>query len=90
MAPSEANTHTWVSLLNPAVIVFDVSLASVGERLLAGIREVAYQRSLPLATKHLRIIVSRSSSNSQAGFLGAVALATGFTLSPKAVEDAGT
>ncbi|MGP5195822.1 ROK family protein [Arthrobacter rhombi] len=75
---------TCVSLLNPSVIVVGGSLAQVGEHLLAGIREVVYQRSLPLATKHLRIIAS--SAGSHAGVLGAVALATEFALSPKAVE----
>ncbi|MGP9837359.1 ROK family protein [Arthrobacter sp. 179] len=77
---------TCVSLLNPSVIVVGGSLAQVGEHLLAGIREVVYQRSLPLATKHLRIIAS--SSGSHAGVLGAVALATEFALSPKAIETA--
>lgn len=77
---------TCVSLLNPSVIVVGGSLAQVGEHLLAGIREVVYQRSLPLATKHLRIIAS--TAGSQAGVLGAVALATEFALSPNAVERA--
>lgn len=75
---------TCVSLLNPSVIVVGGSLAQVGEHLLAGIREVVYQRSLPLATKHLRIIASTAGSH--AGTLGAVALATEFALSPRAVE----
>lgn len=74
---------TCVSLLNPSVIVVGGSLAQVGEHLLAGIREVVYQRSLPLATKHLRIIAS--TAGSQAGVLGAVALAIEFSLSSHAV-----
>ncbi|WP_417215661.1 ROK family transcriptional regulator [Arthrobacter sp.] len=78
---------TCVSLLNPSVIVVGGSLAQVGEHLLAGIREVVYQRSLPLATKHLRIIASTAGSH--AGVLGAVALATEFALSTGAVERAG-
>lgn len=79
---------TCVSLLNPSVIVVGGSLAQVGEHLLAGIREVVYQRSLPLATKHLRIIAS--SAGTHAGVLGAVALATEFSLSPAAIEAAST
>ncbi|GAA1354474.1 ROK family protein [Arthrobacter rhombi] len=75
---------TCVSMLNPSVIVVGGSLAQVGEHLLAGIREVVYQRSLPLATKHLRIIASTAGSH--AGALGAVALATEFALSPRAIE----
>lgn len=79
---------TCVSLLNPSVIVVGGSLAQVGEHLLAGIREVVYQRSLPLATKHLRIIASTAESH--AGVLGAVALATEFSLSPGAIEPASS
>ena len=39
-----------VSLLNPSVIVIGGSLAQAGESLIAGVREVVYGRSLPLAT----------------------------------------
>lgn len=45
-----------VSLLNPSVIVIGGPLADAGEGLLAGVREVVYRRSLPLATNHLRIV----------------------------------
>ena len=45
-------------LLNPAVIVLGGTLAQAHEQLLAGVREVIYQRSLPLATRHLRIALS--------------------------------
>ena len=43
---------TCVSLLNPSVIVLGGSLAAAGDHLLAGVREVVYNRSLPLATAH--------------------------------------
>ena len=39
-----------VNVLNPAVIVIGGDIAGAGEPLLAGIREVVYRRSLPLAT----------------------------------------
>ncbi len=73
-----------VSLLNPSVIVVGGSLASAGEHLLAGIREVVYRRSLPLATQHLRITGSRTAG--RAGVLGAAVMAAEHVLSPTAVE----
>ena len=43
-----------VNLLNPAVIVIGGDLGEAHEQLLAGIREIIFQRSLPLATHDLR------------------------------------
>ena len=60
------------------------SLAEAGESLLAGIREVVYQRSLPLATEHLRIVTGQAGE--RAGVLGAAALAIGHVLSPEYIE----
>ncbi|WP_298455367.1 ROK family transcriptional regulator [uncultured Cellulomonas sp.] len=62
-----------VSMLNPSVIVVGGIVAEAGEHLLAGIREVVYRRSLPLATQHLRIVTSRTGS--RAGILGASTMA---------------
>ncbi len=73
-----------VSMLNPSVIVIGGNLASAGEFLLAGIREVVYRRSPPLATQHLRIVASRTKG--RAGVLGASAMAAEAVLSPTAVE----
>jgi len=75
-----------VNLVNPSVIVIGGSLAAAGESLLAGIREVVYLRSLPLATEHLHITTSRAGQRS--GVLGAAALAIGHVLSPEAIERA--
>lgn len=47
-----------VSLMNPSVIIIGGSMAQAGEFLLAGIREVVYARSMPLATEHLSIVQS--------------------------------
>ena len=47
---------TCVSLLNPTVIVIGGSLVQAGESLIAGVREVVYGRSLPLATGVLQIV----------------------------------
>jgi predicted NBD/HSP70 family sugar kinase len=73
-----------VSLLNPSIVVIGGVLAEAGEHLLAGIREVVYQRSLPLATQHLRIVTSQA--RAQVGLIGASAMAVDHVLSPDAVE----
>jgi predicted NBD/HSP70 family sugar kinase len=73
-----------VSLLNPARIVVGGILAGAGEHLMAGIREVVYQRSLPLATQHLRI--TASGAGAQAGVVGAAILVTEQYLAPGSVE----
>ncbi|ADD44301.1 ROK family transcriptional regulator [Stackebrandtia nassauensis] len=73
-----------VNLLNPAVIVIGGSLALAGDHLLAGVREVIYQRSLPLATQHLRIVQSRTGE--RAGAVGAGVMAINHGLSPSRVD----
>ncbi|MFB2585327.1 ROK family transcriptional regulator [Herbiconiux liukaitaii] len=47
-----------VSILNPEQIILSGQLADCGEVLLSGVRERVYQRSLPLATRNLSILVS--------------------------------
>jgi predicted NBD/HSP70 family sugar kinase len=63
---------TAVNFFNPSVIVVGGDVADAQEQLLAGIREVVYQRSLPLATRHLRIV--RSPLADRAGVIGAAAM----------------
>lgn len=75
---------TVVNLLNPSVIVVGGSLGQAGEHLMAGVREVVYRRSLPLATSHLRIALSVAGD--QAAILGASQLVTQYVLSPAAIE----
>ncbi|MCW2735364.1 MAG: hypothetical protein JWN97_8, partial [Nocardioides sp.] len=77
---------TMVNLINPSVVVIGGQVAGAGEHLLAGIRESVYQRSLPLATEHLRIVTSRAGG--EAAVLGASALAIEHVLSPEVVEAA--
>ena len=79
---------TCVSLLNPSVIVLGGSLAAAGDHLLAGVREVVYHRSLPLATAHLTIARSRSADD--AGILGASMLVVQQVFSADAIESAIT
>src|SRR6478672_1781365 len=75
---------TCVNLLNPSVVVIGGPLAEAGEHLLAGVREVVYHRSPPLATQHLRI--SPSHTGSRAGVRGASAMVIQSVLSPESVD----
>ena len=62
------------------------AMGASGDHLLAGIREVVYHRSLPLATAHLTIVRSRSADDS--GILGASMLVVQHVLSADANESA--
>lgn len=70
-----------VSLLNPSVIAIGGSMARVGEHLIAGVREVVYTRSMPLATEHLVIV--QSGAAGEAAVRGASMLAIEHALSPE-------
>jgi predicted NBD/HSP70 family sugar kinase len=75
---------TCVSLLNPSVIAVGGELAEAGEHLLAGVREVVYQRALPIASADLQIVSSRTGA--RAGVLGAAAMVVDHVLTPTAVD----
>ena len=75
---------TCVSLLNPSVIVLGGRMAAVGEYLLAGVREVVYRRTLPLAAHQLHIATAKTGSH--AGVLGAAAMVVDAVLSPEAID----
>ncbi|MFI5493740.1 ROK family transcriptional regulator [Actinoplanes sp. NPDC051859] len=65
-----------VSLFNPRVIVIGGQLARIEEQLFAGIRELVYRRSLPLATRNLQIVATKLDTRS--GLVGlALLLADG-------------
>jgi predicted NBD/HSP70 family sugar kinase len=74
------------SLLNPNVIVLGGILGTTGEHLLAGVREVIYQRSLPLATGKLRIVPARHPTD--ASIVGAAFLARDHILAPAILDQA--
>jgi predicted NBD/HSP70 family sugar kinase len=76
---------TCVSLLNPSVIVVGGSLAEAGESLLAGVREVVYGRSLPLATGGLQILPARTGE--QAGLIGAATTVIQHLLTADRIDD---
>ncbi|MWB99694.1 ROK family transcriptional regulator [Agromyces seonyuensis] len=70
-----------VSLMNPSVIAIGGGMARVGEHLIAGVREVVYTRSTPLATEHLSIV--QSTAGERTGIIGASMLAVEHALSPE-------
>ena len=73
-----------VNFFNPAVIVIGGDIAEAHEQLLAGVREGIFSRSLPLATRDLRIVPSRLGD--RAGITGAAITAIEHVLSPAAVD----
>ena len=75
---------TCVSLLNPSVIVIGGSLAQAGESLIAGVREVVYGRSLPLATGDLQIVAA--TTGVQAGVIGAATMVIQHALTADRVD----
>jgi predicted NBD/HSP70 family sugar kinase len=77
-----------VNFHNPSVIVIGGDVARAHEQLLAGIREVVYQRSLPLATRHLRVVPSQLGD--RAGVTGAAVMVIEHVLSPAAIDAALT
>lgn len=76
--------NTCVSIVNPSVIAIGGLLAQAGEHLLAGIREVVYGTSTPLATEHL--IIEQSNSGPDVGLTGASILAIEHALAPELLE----
>jgi predicted NBD/HSP70 family sugar kinase len=75
---------TAVNLFNPGIIVIGGDMAQADEALLAGIREVVYQRSTPLATRAIRIV--KSALDDRAGVIGAAVIAIESILEPTAID----
>ena len=75
---------TCVSLMNPAVIALGGPIATAGDHLLAGAREVIYTRSTALASGSLQIVRSRGQND--AAVSGASAMAIQHVLSVESVE----
>jgi len=74
-----------VNLLNPALIMVGGDMARAEPQLLAGIREVVYQRSTTLSTTDLQITVS--TLGDRAGVTGAAAMVIEHILTPSAIDD---
>jgi len=75
-----------VNFFNPAVIVIGGDLGEAHEQLLAGVREVIFERSLPLATRNLRTEPSRLGD--RAGVVGAAIMVIEHVLAPDVVDRA--
>jgi predicted NBD/HSP70 family sugar kinase len=75
-----------VNLLNPSLIMIGGDLARAEQQLLAGIREVVYQRSTTLSTTDLSI--TTSALRDRAGITGAAAVAIDHILTPSAIDEA--
>lgn len=74
-----------VDVLNPSVIVLGGSVARASEHLLAGVREVVYQRSIPLATQDLAIL--QSEAGATGGVCGAAILVIQHVLAAERVDE---
>jgi predicted NBD/HSP70 family sugar kinase len=77
---------TMVNLVNPKVIVIGGDIARAERQLLAGIREIVYQRSNTLSTQDL--VISASKLGDRAGVIGAASMVVDHVLEPKVL--AGT
>ena len=75
-----------INFFNPGAIVIGGDLSEAHQQLLAGVREVIFQRSLPLATGDLRIVPSRLGD--RAGAIGAAIMVIEHVLAPEAVDRA--
>ncbi|GAA4206992.1 ROK family protein [Streptosporangium oxazolinicum] len=73
-----------VNFFNPGAIMIGGDIAGAGEHFLAGVREVIYRRSLPLATRHLRIQASKLGDH--AGIIGAAVMVIEHVLAPQMVD----
>lgn len=71
---------TCVNLLNPSVIVLGGSIARASDHLLAGVREIVYKQSTPLATQKLRIATATAGANG--GVIGAAIMVSNYVLEP--------
>jgi predicted NBD/HSP70 family sugar kinase len=73
-----------VNFFNPRVIVIGGDLGQVHEQLLAGVREVTFRRSLPLATGELKTVPSELGD--RAGVIGAAIMVIERVLAPEAID----
>ena len=65
---------TLVNFFDPSLLLLGGAVAQDGDVMLASVRETVYRRSLPLATRDLRIMMSKPAA--EAGLLGAAAMVT--------------
>jgi predicted NBD/HSP70 family sugar kinase len=75
-----------INFFNPGAIVIGGDLAETPQQLLAGVREAAIGRSLPMATRDLR--VGNTQLGVRAGLIGAAVMVIEHVLAPENVDRA--
>jgi predicted NBD/HSP70 family sugar kinase len=75
-----------VNFFNPGAIVIGGDIAEAGQYLVAGASEMAIRRSLPMATRDLRMVPSRLGD--RAGVVGAAIMVIEHILDPEAIDRA--
>ena len=83
-APLGETVASLINVYNPARLVLSGPLTAVTDDLLAGVRAVAYERALPLATRNLAL--THSVMGELAGIVGRVVLGIEQALSPEALR----
>lgn len=78
-------TAVCVSLLNPATVVIGGKLGQQVQEVIAGVREVVYRRSIPLATQNLSIVPAQGGVD--AGVRGAALMVIEDRLSAAAIDE---
>jgi predicted NBD/HSP70 family sugar kinase len=73
-----------VSMLNPSTVVIGGRLGVEVQEIIAGVREVVYRRSIPLATQHLSIVPAQGGV--EAGVRGAAIMVIEDRLSARAID----
>jgi predicted NBD/HSP70 family sugar kinase len=73
-----------INFYNPGAIVIGGAMAEAHRQLLVGVREVAFARSLPMATRDLRM--ARSRLGDRAGLIGAAIMVADHLLAPETVD----
>jgi glucokinase-like ROK family protein len=73
-----------INVLNPSVVAVGGSVGRTGDHFLAAVREIIYQRSLPLATRTLRVVPA--SLGREQGIIGGASLVTNSLLRPESLE----
>ncbi|HYH32385.1 MAG TPA: ROK family transcriptional regulator [Pseudonocardia sp.] len=75
---------TVVSVLNPEILVLAGEMAHTNEYFVTGMRELIYQRSLPRATRHLRVVSTKLGD--RASVVGMAELVVDEVFAPDAVD----
>jgi predicted NBD/HSP70 family sugar kinase len=75
-----------INFFNPGAIVIGGDISEAHQQLLAGVREVAFGRSLPLATRDLRMGCTQLGD--RAGIIGAAIMVIEQVLAPESIDRA--